>query len=208
MIRYAPIWLNEWLVNIIKLLVYCAFVVFVVMAIWFLYKLIIFMIEMRKEKKILIEFFKEKKIIFILCGFLLASFVLVLFYMPQQVLPSNYSFDKISMRMVSPSSTERIEITNREALEEFSNSFSGYICRRSVSSSSQTIFDSEAEVIFFDITVRLEEKDRAFPLHFIVKKDNLRRYTAGNTSFIYRINDEEHHLENKLFDYAKRHFQK
>jgi hypothetical protein len=121
--------------------------------------------------------------------------------MPQQVIHDDYSFDEISMKIVAPSSeSNRITINDKEGLNEFKEMFRGHICTRSDDSGSTTLY---SETVFMDLTVF--ENNKAFPLHFIVTQGNVRRYTAGNTDFIYIVEDDEHILSGKVFEYARKY---
>ena len=205
MIWFAPIWFNELLVNAIKLLVGFSLCLFFITATWLIFHLTKFLITLIKENK-LTMLLKEKQNLLILSGSLFALFVLILFYFPQEVIPEKYSIKDISIQFRTASETsERIEIFDRKAIDEFSSIIQGYKCTRTIDLSSQASIDSE--VVYIDLTIHESQTNRVFPLHFEVKAGNLIRYTAGNTSFIYRIKDSEHQLENKIFDYAKKHLQ-
>jgi len=202
MIWGAPIWFNELLVKITKLLVVFASLVFIVTAIWIIYSLAKLRLGIRKEEKGLLNYHKERKVL--LSSFLLSGIVLVLFYMPQDVMPEKYSFDKISIEKITPSETiGRIEITAREDLDEFSDLFRGYKCRRVVNSVYH--ISSDSKPIFIDLVAYESQSDRVYPLHFVITEDNLLRYSAANTSFFYKIKDPEHELENKIHNYVQKH---
>lgn len=57
-----------------------------------------------------------------------------------------------------------------------------------------------------DLTVF--DNDKAFPLHFVVTKGSLKRYTAANTDFIYIIEDDEHILSDMVLEYARKYVEK
>lgn len=199
MLWNAPIWLNEMLVAIIKFLVELfPFIRFISAA-----GLIYIIICKIKNKRPLIYSIKDKDTL-ILSGSLLAACIgLFLFYLPQQVIHDDYSFDEISIKIESPSSTsDRITINDKEGLDEFVEMFRGRICRRSIGS-GDTMMDSD--VVFMDLIVF--DNNKPFPLHFIVTQGDLRRYTAGNTDFIYIVEDDEHILSGMVFEYARKYME-
>jgi len=196
----APIWLNEMLVSIIKFFVGLLPFVRFIAAVGLVY----IIIRKIKNKRPLIYSIKDKDTL-ILSGSLLAACVgLILFYMPQQVIHDNYSYDEISVQIESLSSrSDRITISDRKGLDEFKEIFNGRICRRSLDSGDTMM---HSDIVFMDLTVF--DNKRHFPLHFIITQGNLRRYTAGNTGFIYIIEDDEHILSDRIFKYVGNYIQK
>jgi acetylornithine/N-succinyldiaminopimelate aminotransferase len=58
-------------------------------------------------------------------------------------------------------------------------------------------------VVFIDLVII--DNNRASPLHFIIRKDYMKRYTASNTDFIYVIQDDENQLAGKVFDFVNKY---
>lgn len=199
MLWNAPIWINEMLVAIIKFFVGLLPFVRFIAAVGLVY----IIIRKIKNKRPLMYSIKDKDTL-ILSGSLLAACIgLIIFYMPQQVIHDNYSFDKISIQIESASSTsDRITISNKKELEEFKEMFRGHICRRSLDSGDTMM---NADIVFIDLVVF--DNNKASMLHFTITQDRLIRYTAGNTDFIYIIEDDEHILSDRIFKYVGNYIQ-
>ncbi len=194
----APIWLNEIIVTIMK------FVVGVLIVICFSAPIALAYCIIRKirDKRRFFSAIKDRDIL-VMSGALMAACIgLLLFYLPQPVLHDNISFNEISVQKYGTlSESKRIVLKDEEALDEFRELFSGQRCRRSFDSGSTLI---DTDTVFIDL-VAFEDDKRAFPLHFIVAGDRIRRYNAGNTDFIYVVEDKEKLLPEKIFKYIKIH---
>jgi hypothetical protein len=202
MLWNAPIWLNEMLVDIIKFSVGLFIAAGFISTIGLVYKAIYKIIYKIKNKRRMTCFSKDILTLILLGSLLVSCIGLILFYMPQQVLPDEYNFDEISIRIITPSSeTDRITIKDKEGLDEFRELFRGSICRRSDDLGRTTLYLET--VCFIDLTVF--DRGRVSPLHFVVTQGKLRRYTAGNTDFIYIIEDDEHLLASRVFNYAHKY---
>lgn len=118
-------------------------------------------------------------------------------------MPNKYNFDEISITTITGSSvkSDRITIKDKERLNEFKDIFRGYLCKRSLESDS--IIKSDMNVAFIDLVI--VDNNRASPLHFIIRKDYMKRYTASNTDFIYVIQDDENQLAEKVFDFVNKY---
>jgi hypothetical protein len=197
MLWHGPIWLNETLVSIIKLLVgifTCINIISPVVISWsFIY------IIRRKIK--LIEFIKDTKTLMLLACFTVSVVGVIVFYYPQDVLPDKYDFIEIQISDENRFATENsLTITDKKALNEFRNILLGYKCRRSYDT-GETALDSE--VIFIDTIVRVG--DKTTPLHFIFEQGQQRRYTGGNVDFIYVVENEDNNLYNKIHEYVSKY---
>jgi hypothetical protein len=197
MFRSAPIWLNEMLVSVIKFFVGLFPFICVISAATLIY----IIIREIKNKRVLSYNIKKRDILILLGCFFAACIGLFLFYMPQAVIPGNFTFDEISILIESPAlRQERITVSDKEGVNVFKEMFRGFKCRRSFDSGRTTI---NSEVVFIDLTVF--DGYKRFPLHFIASQQGLRRYTAGNTDFIYIIEDDENILLDRVFEYARKY---
>lgn len=213
MLWNAPIWLNEILDKYIKLSVEVLTFIFCIAVIGMVLNVINLLIYERKESKKLIDFFKGKYILLILWGLLISGvgsgIGLVLFYTPQQVIPDAYELDSMTIQIITESTwsnRERVTITDKDTIDKFRDIFTGQICRRSFDSTETTLNNEDEAFILIDFIAF--DKDRAIPFNFIVKQNYVRRYTSANTDLIYVIEDREHLLAEKIFDYANRYVKK
>lgn len=197
MLWNAPVWLNEMLVELIKFLVELSkYICFVSAAV-----LIYVIIRKIRNKRLLIHSIKDKGTL-ILSGSLLAALIgLMLFYLPQPVIHDNYSFDSISVQIIEPSSeTDRVTINDKTGLDEFREMFRGRICRRSTYSGPAPLY---SETVLIDLTASVD--DKVFPLHFIITQGGCTRYTAANTDFFYKVEDDENILPGMVLEYARKY---
>jgi hypothetical protein len=126
MLWNAPIWLNEMLVDIVKFSVGLFIAAGFISTIGLIYD-IIYKIK-NKRRKTCVS--KDTGTLILLGSLLVSCIGLILYYLPQPVIHDDYSFDEISIRIVTPSSeTGRITINDKEGLDEFKELFRGNICR-------------------------------------------------------------------------------
>lgn len=196
MLWNAPIWLNEMLVSIIKFVMEVFPVICIAAPIALVYRII----RKIRGKRSFFSAIRDMDVLILAGSFLVTCISLILFNLPQPVIHDSYSFDEISVRKVSANSeSARITLKNQKALDEFRKLFNGISCRRSMDSGSTQI---DSDTVFMDLHVF--DNKKSFPLHFIVTKDRIRRYTAGNTDFIYVVKDDREILPDKVFEYAEK----
>lgn len=195
MIWGAPIWLNELIVDIIKLGVNLLFYYIPIVVIYLAYKCIIAIIKQLKSnrKKYTVEFHKSN--IFLIFSILLSIILLVVFYYPQHVIPDKFSFDSFTISAANKS--ERISISGEGKLRELKKILNEYKCKRSL---NRDITYQQHEAIEIDIIVS-DGNGRGEPMHIVIDDKQHMRYSAGNTDFIYVINDNDNILKSRMINF-------
>jgi hypothetical protein len=169
-----------------------------------IYSFIKYLVNKRKSGKKLLDFLKDRSIIFGIYCLLVSAAGIALFYAPKSVIPDNYSINDISVNILSSRySMDRVTINDKDKVNEFKSIFLGQKCRRSYDTGYTTISDDNDIAIMIDFLANGNEKFTTY--HFIVKDNNIRCYTSGNTDFIYEIEDDRHILSQKVFNYVNKY---
>lgn len=202
MIWGAPIWLNEILVTATELLVSISMIFPFV----FLIYLIIGLFYKISARKNLNEYFKKKTLIVFIFGLVISITTVFIFLYPRDIVPNNYSFDKIKITLVENSmgNEKELVIEEKKALDELASILRDYKSVRSFDGGSIRI---KGKVVFIDMLIFSNEKQKAFPLHLIIKENKQRVYTASNTDFIYIIRNKDGMFDNKIFDFVDRYYE-
>jgi hypothetical protein len=205
MLQNVPIWLNEMLVGFFKFIAGVLTFVSCIVPIILLVSFIVFLVHKKEEGKKLSSFFKSKLFLSSICVLLVTGIGLIIFYAPYKVIPDVYEIDSMTIKVVNDSvgfSGDNITINDKDKINEFRKIFSGQICRRSFDSGGTTLDGKDDSFILIDFVA--SEKSKSTLQHFIVK-NNIRRYTAWNTDFIYMVEDKNHQLSQKVFDFVDRY---
>ena len=195
MIWGAPIWLNKLIVDIINLGIYLFLCYIPIAAIYLFYKCIIAITKQIKSsgKEFIIKF--NKRTIFFIFSMLLSIMLLVIFYYPQHVIPDKFSFNSFTIHAANK--PERISISSEEKLSELKKILNEYKCKRSL---NRNITYEQHEAIEID-TIVLNSNGRIEPMHIVIADKQHIRYSAGNTDFIYIINDKDNMLKSKIIGF-------
>lgn len=195
MIWGAPIWLNELIIYIIKLGINLLFYYISIVFIYLVYKCIIDITKQIKSsgKKFTIKFNKSN--IFLIFSILISIILLVVFYYPQHVIPDKFSLNSITIRAANK--PERISISSEEKLNELKIILNEYECKRSL---NRGITYEQQEAVEIDIIVS-DSNGRGEPMHIVITDKQHMRYSAGNTDFIYAINDSDNTLKSRMINF-------
>lgn len=121
MISFAPIWVNEVLLFIIKALIWISLGVLVIILISIVNRII--------RQKFSKEYQPSVSLRFLISGLLISSIVLGMYYFPQKTL-ANMIIDEIWIQEVSSDfQGDRVKVTNQDILDDLSQIFSSYSSR-------------------------------------------------------------------------------
>lgn len=197
MIWNVPIWVNQVLLNIIMFAVNSAVIVCVVTPL-----IIIFIVvEELINKKTFKGLFKGKYLATLMGSLAVSAVILVIFYLPQPIVQEKYEFSSLWLSEYKDGiNKENVSIEDEKALTEFISLLKTYKCRRSFDSGAIT---DMTDTILLNTTIFKDEL--VSPLHFIIQDSRCLIYTAGNTDFIYLIEDKNRLLDDQIFALLKKY---
>ena len=138
-----------------------------------------------------------------MCGLVISITTVFMFFYPRDIVPNNYSFDKIKITLVENSMGNKKElvIEEKKVLDELSSIFRDY---KSVRSFEGGRIHINGKVAFIDMLIFNDKKQKVALLHLVIKENKQRVYTAGNTDFIYIIRNKDGMFDDRVFDFVDR----
>jgi hypothetical protein len=208
----APIWLNELLLNAIKICINLLYLTMFIAAIYFVYSYVSFLINKKKKKEKFRNIIKRKSNIVIFIITLVSFGIVAAFNSPQKLMPNDYDFSSITIHAktngtdifskingIVTSYDKTIE--NTEKLTELRTLLNEYNCRRSWGDGS-IYAGSEKNIGMVEIYTAVSNHNGNFsPLKFVITENSFIRYTSGNIDFVYEIEDKNNALKSKIIAY-------
>jgi hypothetical protein len=192
MIWGAPIWVNEFIVYFIKLVINMIYLYIPVLVIYLAYKMFVFIAKWIKNKENVCSMGASKAIVFLIFSLLVSFAILITFNYSQQVIPDKYTFDSFTINR-----SGGIAIRDKEKLVELKKILNEYTCKRSL---DEGIEYQLSEVIELNV-ILLDNKDHVQTMHIIIADKQHMRYTGGNTDFFYIIEDNDQELHTKMMQF-------
>jgi hypothetical protein len=197
MIWNAPIWVNQLLLNGIMFAVYITVIICVVTPLIIIY----IVIEELISKKTFKGIFKGKYLATLIGSLAISAVILVIFYLPLPIVQDEYEFSSLWISEYKDGiNKESVSVDDEKVLTEFITLLKHYNCRRSFDSGAIT---DMTDTILLSTTIFKNEL--VSPLHFVVQDGRCLVYTAGNTDFIYLIEDKKKMLDDQIMAMLNRY---
>ncbi|GMQ64454.1 hypothetical protein [Vallitalea maricola] len=200
MIRNAPIWVNELLVDSLRIIIGLLIVINIIFIIILLRYIIKGIYYKHKKQGKHNKYYSRKKI-FLYSGIIIVtSIVISVFYLPRQVLPNDdYSIYSMNLNRFYPIEQNQYNLKDLSKLKKLENILKDYKCKRILFGTSCVQIIKDSNPICFSLLWYNENERETLFVNFIIEKDRQRVYTSANIDFVYDIDNNDGMLADKIY---------
>ncbi|QUH27652.1 hypothetical protein [Vallitalea guaymasensis] len=207
MIRNAPIWVNELLVDSLRIilgLLIIINIIFIIILVRYIIKGIYYKHKKQGKHN---EYYSRKKI-FLYSGLIIVTAIIIsIFYLPREVLPNDdYSIYSMNLHKIYPIEQNQYNIKELSKLEELERILKDYKCKRSLFGTSCVQHMKDSKPICFSLILYNQNEKETLVVNFIIENDRQRVYTSANIDFVYDIENKDGMLDDKIYRFFEENY--
>ncbi|GMQ60537.1 hypothetical protein AN1V17_49370 [Vallitalea sediminicola] len=207
MIRNSPIWVNELLVDSLRIVIGLLIVINIISIIILIRYIIKVIYYKHKKQEKHNEYYSRKKIFIYFGIIIITSIIISVFYLPRQVLSNDdYSIYSMNIHKFYPIEQNKLNIKDLSKLKELEKILKSYKCKRSLFGTSCVQIIESSKPICFSLILYNQNKNESLLLNFIIEKDRQRVYTSANIDFVYDIVDKDGMLADKIHRFFEENY--